>query len=112
VNPGGVAFNENTTFYFSGQSYYDVIANPLDNHAYYILARQYIAALLNIAAGAERPAGVDLTAIHNFFNTPTNTPSAIGALSGSDPTRQMLIAWALTLDTYNNGRLNVNACGK
>ncbi len=113
LDPSGGAFDEDTTFYFSGQTYYQVLwTSPGGGNAYYILAHQYIATLLNIAAGADPPAGVDLLAIHDFFDDAANTPAAIGALKGNNATRAMLLDWASMLDDYNNGLSNVNHCSE
>jgi len=86
-----------------------VLQLPTRGNAYYQLAHQFLAAKLNMLAGAAAPAGVDLVAIEKFFNT--YTPAQIGALKGGDPLRQQALGWAGQLDAYNNGLLNVSHCG-
>lgn len=99
---------ENTPFYQSGTSYYGVLQLPTKGNAYYILAHQFIAAKLNVLKGAPAPAGVNMTAIETFFST--YTPSQIGALKGANAVRAQALAWAATLDSYNNGLLNAPHC--
>ena len=99
---------ENTPFYQSGTSYYGVLQLPTKGNAYYILAHQFIAAKLNVLKGAAAPAGVNMAAIESFFGT--YTPSQIGALKGANTVRAQALAWAATLDSYNNGLLNVAHC--
>lgn len=100
---------ENTTFYLSGTTYYGVLQLPTKGNAYYILAHQFVAAKLNILKGATAPAGFNMGAVETFFQT--YTPAQVGAMKGSAPVRAQAIAWATTLDAYNNGRLNVSHCG-
>jgi len=100
---------EDKKFYLSGISNYAVLQLPTRGNAYYQLAHQFLAAKLNMLAGAAAPAGVDLVAIEKFFNT--YTPAQIGALKGGDPLRQQALGWAGQLDAYNNGLLNVSHCG-
>jgi hypothetical protein len=51
---------EDTIFFLSGQSYYDVLWTNPEGNAYYILAHAYIAAQLNLLNGASAPAEVDV----------------------------------------------------
>lgn len=92
---------ENTLFFSSGKSYITVINTPSrEGNAYYILGRQYIAALLNQASGASVPSDVAqaMTDARTFFMTYAPEPqSAFG------PVRNNLITLADILDTYNNG---------
>ena len=99
----------NTTFYLSGRSYYQQLQTPSGGNAYNILANQFIAARLNMLKGAAAPAGLDMTAVETFFTT--HTPAQIGALKGSHAVRAQALAWASTLDRYNNGLLNAAHCG-
>ena len=99
---------ENTPFYQSGASYYGVLQLPTKGNAYYQLAHQFIAAKLNILKGAAAPAGFDMAAADAFFTA--NTPAQIAALKGSSPLRAQALAWAATLDSYNNGLLNAPHC--
>jgi hypothetical protein len=98
---------EDTAFFLSGKTWYQAInASSAGGNAYYILARQYIAAKLNIAAGAGTTSAVDaaLAGATTFFST--YTPSS--TLSPS--VRAQAIAWATTLDNYNNGVTGPGHC--
>lgn len=99
---------EDTAFFLSGMSYFKVLQQSTGGNAYYQLAHQYIAARLNVLKGAAAPAGVNFTLIENFFRT--YTPAQIAAMKGNNATRQQALAWASTLDQYNNGLLNVAHC--
>ena len=100
---------ENAAFYQSGTTYYGVLQLPTKGNAYYNLAHQFVAAKLNMLKGAAAPAGFDMGAVETFFQT--YTPAQIGAMKGNSSVRAQAIAWAGTLDAYNNGRLNVSHCG-
>ena len=86
---------ENTPFYLSGQTYYQVLwSNPSGGNDYCILAHQFIAAKLNILNGADTTAEVDtaLTRAENFFKTFTPTANLSKAL------KTQLTAYATILD--------------
>lgn len=100
---------ETTPFYKSGNTNVVEIKVSPKGNAYHILSSQYIAARLNVLTGAVAPAGVNMTAVDAFFLA--NTPAQIDALKGNDPLRKQALEWASTLDSYNNGRLNVPHCG-
>ena len=98
---------EDTTFYLSGQSYYDVLwTNPRGGNAYYILAHQFIAAVLNRLNGASTTPAVNdaLAWAADFFNT--YTPSS--TLSKSF--RSTALNNAFVLDMYNNGFTGPGHC--
>ncbi len=91
---------EDTTFYQSGKSWYQVLwTSPKGGNAYYILAHQFIAARLNLLNGAASTSAVDeaLAWAHSFFNTYTPTSQL------SKSTRSLALAYAALLDQYNNG---------
>ena len=98
---GGLA--EETIFFLSGQTWFEVFWTPVGGNAYYNLAHQYMAAVLNQLAGASVPAAVQtaLNSATTLFNT--YTPAQIAALSGSDSLRRQFIALAGTLGAYNEG---------
>ena len=100
---------EDTTFFLSGMSYYKVMQQSTGGNAYYQLAHQFIAAKLNVLKGTAAPTGVNFTLIENFFKT--YTPAQIAAMKGGNAVRQQALAWASTLDSYNNGLLNAPHCG-
>jgi len=102
-------FNQDSVFYNSGQTYYQVLwTTPKGGNAYYILAHQYIAALLNIRAGAgTTPAVVAaLNYAQTFFQTYTPTSSL------SKATRSDAIAAAGTLGSYNEGLIGPGHCSQ
>lgn len=83
-------YSPNDAFFNSGKSWIQILNTPPKGSAYLILAHQYIAAALNVAAGASMPADVQ-TAFDNATNYFQNGGS--GDLTG----------WATILDNYNNG---------
>ncbi|MEJ8803048.1 hypothetical protein [Pontibacter sp. H249] len=90
----------NATFFSSGKTYLQILKTPPKGSAYIILAHQYIAAKLNLAAGATMPANVQ-TVYDNatsYFN------------GGTTPDRNKLTEWAGILDAYNNGKMGVPHC--
>jgi hypothetical protein len=102
---------EDTPFFLSGQSYYEVLWTEPEGNAYYILAHAYIAAELNQLNGA------DFTAAQDAFAEATGlfatyTPAQIGALRGNDPLRQQFLALATILDDYNNGLIGPGHCSE
>jgi hypothetical protein len=98
---------EDTIFYLSGQSYYNVLwTNPRGGNAYYILAHQYIAAVLNRLNGASSNATVNgaLSWAATFFNT--YTPG----FTLSKTVRNTALNNAFILDQYNNGFTGPGHC--
>jgi hypothetical protein len=99
---------EDTAFYLSGQTYYQVLwTPPAGGNAYYILAHQFIAARLNKLNGASTTSAVDtaMNWAHTFFSTytPGNVPKAQASLAK---------AYAATLDSYNNGLIGPGHCSE
>jgi hypothetical protein len=99
------ASGANATF-DAGLSYLTVLNTAPQGNAYYILAHAYIAALLNIEAGADTTTAVDaaLTSAAAFFaaKDPTST------LTKAE--RNAAIANAKILDDYNNGLTGPGHC--
>jgi hypothetical protein len=98
---------EDTAFFLSGKSWYQAInASASGGNAYYILAQQYIAARLNLLAGTSSTSAVDtaLAGATAFFNTYTPTSTLTKAV------RAQALAYAETLDDYNNGRIGPGHC--
>lgn len=99
---------EDTIFFLSGQTYYQVLWTPsAGGNAYYILARAYIAAKLNILNGAD-PAAVSaaMAWAETFFNTYTPSsflPKAV---------RSQALSIASLLDQYNNGYIGPGHCSE
>jgi hypothetical protein len=99
---------ENTTFFLSGQSYYEVLSTSVaGGNAYYQLAHQYIAAKLNKLDGAWMRADVQAA-----FNAATGllnvyTPAEVMGFKKGNPAQKLIFAQfnslAGILDNYNNG---------
>lgn len=101
---------EDSPFFSSGQTYYQVLWTAPGGNVYYILAHAYIAAKLNILDGAASTPAVDaaITAAETFFNS--YSPNS--ALGLSKPARAALINFAKTLDDYNNGLTGPGHCSE
>jgi len=100
----------NTVFFYSSQSYYEVMQTPpKGGNAYYILAPQYIAAELNMMHGADPTDALEaFNAAKALFDNPKNTPEAVKKLKNND--RDVWIKLATTLDAYNNGLIGPGHC--
>jgi hypothetical protein len=97
---------EDTPFFLSGQSWFEVLsASSADGNAYYILAQQYVAAHLNVLAGAD-PAAVAAQIAHaeELFGLYTPTDELPGDV------RADFISTASVLDQYNNGLVGPGHC--
>ena len=100
---------EDTPFFLSGQSYYQVLwTSPSGGNAYYILAHQYIAAKLNTLNGASTTPAVDgaMTWAETFFNNykPSDSLDKV--------TSNQAKGYAATLDSYNNGLIGPGHCSE
>jgi hypothetical protein len=96
---------EDTAFFSSGQSYYQVLWTAPQGNAYYILAHAYIAAVLNGYNGADTSAvASQITFAASFFAShgPTDT------LTKAE--RQAVLSAATALDNYNNGLIGPGHC--
>lgn len=105
------ALEEDTSFFISGQTYYQVLwTAPKKGNAYYQLAHQYIAAELNKLNGASTTQAVvnALAQAKTLFTT--YTPAQIEALKGSDTTRKLFVSLAGTLGSYNEGQIGPGHC--
>lgn len=99
---------EGTLFFNSAKTWYTVFnTSPKKGNANYILAHQYMAAKLNILAGASTTSAVDaaMAGAAAYFPGITNLD-----VLPVDPTRTQLIGWASTLDNYNNGLIGPGHC--
>lgn len=85
-------------FFQSGLSWQEVLDRPVRGDAYFILAHQYIAAVLNLASGASAPNSVRsvILAAGAWFAGATPGTCLRGAC-------QLQRSWAAILDEYNNG---------
>jgi hypothetical protein len=101
-----------TSFFLSGQTWYQVFWTPVSGNAYYQLAHQYMAAKLNILNGASVPASVQTAFDQATSLFSTHTPAQIGALRGNNPLRAQFISLAGTLASYNEGALGPGHCSE
>lgn len=95
-----VPYTRNAMFYSSGLTWQQVRDTPpKQGNAYLILAHQFIAAVLNRAAGASAPSAVQNTINQAaaFFASGTTLQSCANDACGTQK------SWAAILDTYNNG---------
>jgi len=93
-------YGRTAMFFSSGISWQQILETPpKGGDAYLILAHQYIAAVLNIAAGASAPASIQtiIASATTFFNSGANLNTCSGSACETQKT------WAGILDTYNNG---------
>jgi hypothetical protein len=113
--PGAWGGNhESTVFFYSGQSWYTVFwTPPKGGNAYYQLAHQYEAAVLNVLNAAD-PSAVTATlnSALALFNNPLNTPASIGALKANAPLRQQFVSLAGILGSYNEGTIGPGHCSE
>ena len=86
--------------------------SPAGGNAYYILAHQYAAAVLNQLNGASSTAAVDaaMAAAKSFLQT--YTPAQAGALAKNSSIRTAAVNNAGTLDAYNSGLTGPGHCGE
>ncbi|HYF63424.1 MAG TPA: hypothetical protein VD886_11460 [Herpetosiphonaceae bacterium] len=99
---------ENTPFYSSGQSYYQVLWTAPKGDVYYVLAHQFIAARLNGLNGASSTPEVNaaMAWAERFFGSygPSSTVSK--------SVRNQAASHATLLDNYNNGLVGPGHCAE
>jgi hypothetical protein len=95
-------------FFLSGQTWYEVLWTAPRGHAYYILADQYIGAVLNQLNGAGSTPQVDATiaAATTFFQTHTPADQL------TKQQRNQVIQWAGILANYNRGAIGPGHCSE
>lgn len=86
-------------FFNSGKNYLQMLNTAPKGDAYIILAHQFIAAELNVAAGASMPQDV-----LDAWN------AAKAYFEGGSATRTKVLTWAELLDDYNNGKVGPGHC--
>ncbi len=101
-------FNEDTIFYLSGKSYYQVLWTPPQGNAYYILAHAFIAARLNILNDAASTPAVDAAVswADMFFSVFSPNTKL------SKDMRNTALMYATLLDNYNNGLIGPGHCSE
>ena len=105
------SLQEDTPFYYSGQTWYQVFwTPPAGGNVYYQLAHQYMAAVLNKLNGASSTAAVNaaIAAATAYFNNPANTPTSAANLSKA--AKATLGGYASTLGSYNEGAIGPGHC--
>lgn len=100
---------EDTLFFKSGRTWYDVFWTPPAGNAYYNLAHQYMAAKLNVLDGADAPASV-LTALAGAEALFNAQGLADTTLSRTETTTARQLA--TILDGYNNGLTGPGHCSE
>lgn len=102
---------ENSPFFLSGKTYYQVLWTSPQGNAYYNLAHQYIAAVLNGANGASTDAVQtalgDATALLSTY-----TPLQVAMLKKSSTVRAQFVQLASILDQYNSGAIGPGHCSE
>jgi hypothetical protein len=102
---------EGESFFLSGQTYYQVMWTAPGGNAYYLLGRQWIAATLNYAAGADGGSEVDAALAFGQALFENFTPEQIATWDNSTggvvpgfgyATRHDVIQAAAKLDWFNN----------
>ncbi len=98
---------EQTIFFLSGQTWYQVFNTPVAGNAYYNLAHQYMAAKLNVLDGATAPAEVlnALSSAEALFNV--YAPAGV-----NNSNKSQFISLAGILDSYNNGLIGPGHCAE
>jgi len=92
-------YSPNATFFSSEQTWLEVLWTPPRGDEYYILAHQYIAAVLNVANGATAPDSVQAA-----------IDAATAYFQGASASRDQVLAWADTLAQFNEGYLGPGHC--
>jgi hypothetical protein len=88
------------TFFSSGKTWLQVLETPPPRgDEYYILAYQYIAAVLNVANGATAP-----------YNVQDAIDAATAYFNGESASRDEVLAWADTLEDFNTGEIGPGHC--
>jgi len=94
-------FDRTSLFFNSGLTWQQVLDASAGGNGYVILAKQYIAAVLNQANGADVPTGVQeiLTLATGYFAGAADPYTACPAASDCGAQK----TWGGILDSYNNG---------
>jgi hypothetical protein len=120
VDGDGIEEEEDEAFFDSGMTWYEVFwTSPKGGNAWYILAHQYMAAVLNLANGAGNPAGLaqalaDAETLLDHYDGQKNIPkNADAVLVIGTKDRAEAIAIAGFLASYNEGTLpGTSHCGE
>lgn len=96
---------EATPFFLSGKTWYDLFRTPVTGSPYLALAHQYMAAKLNVLAGASASALGDALATSEAFFAASTPATALTAAQ-----RAALQRLASLLDDFNGGRIGPGHC--
>lgn len=101
---------EDTPFFSSNRSYYQVLWKRPIGNPYYILAHQYIAAKLNILKGAD-PGAIqsEYDAATDLFNN--YTPMQIAVMRHNNQVKRQFVQLGFILGKYNLGLIGPGHCG-
>jgi len=111
VDGDGPEEAEGETFFLSGQTYFEVMWTAPQGNVYYLLAGQYIAAVLNGLDGADTSViSAELAAAETLFET--HTPAQVAELKGKNgkELRAQFVELAGTLANYNEGLIGPGHC--
>jgi hypothetical protein len=98
-----------TLFFLSGQSYHEVLWTPVAGNVYYILARAWIAATLNVLNEADGSAVATALSDAEAILAAA-TPASLAKVKGA--LRAQIISLAGLLDDYNNGLIGPGHCSE
>ncbi|HEY0964945.1 MAG TPA: hypothetical protein VGE13_00515 [Candidatus Saccharimonadales bacterium] len=101
-----------TSFFLSGQTWYQVFKTAPAGNAYYQLAHQYMATQLNVLNGASVPSSVQ-TALNNAaLLLSSYTPAQIAAMKATATARKAFVSTASVLASYNEGQVGPGHCSE
>lgn len=102
----------NTLLFDTGKSWYTVFRTPPAGNAFYNLAHQYMAAVLNQLNGATVPPAVQtvMNQAAALLNSYDGNPNAMSKITGG--VKAQFLSAASALDNYNNGNLGVPHCSE
>lgn len=104
---GPAPYDEDSPFFSGGQTWYQVLQTPAADNVYYMLAHQYIAAVLNQLSGANTSViSAELALAAQLLADYTPGSSITGAL------RSSFISTANVLNNYNNGLIGPGHCSR
>ena len=101
---------EDTPFFGTGQTWFQIFWTAPKGNVYYNLAHQYMAAKLNILDGVDASATIDgyIAEAETLFGT--YTIAQIGAMKANNPVRQRFVELAGYLGAFNEGSAGVDHC--
>ncbi|MDQ2636257.1 MAG: hypothetical protein M3Y83_05185 [Actinomycetota bacterium] len=106
---GSFGTGPDSEFFDSGDTWLEVFrTSPKGGNAWYILAHQYMAAVLNQLNGAGGDLGTTLTAAASLLDQYDNQKN----FGKKDPNRDLAIELAGVLAQYNEGNAGIPHCGE